>query len=158
MSDINPKIQTAKERAEELNVPLADLTGKTISPNILREITEEAATFYQLVPIERKGDILDVGMISPDDLKSQEALRFIAQNKRFKPRIFLITETDFKNVLKQYRTLKEEIDTALMELEKELSTRDPASKEDNKINTEAVLDRVMSEAPITKIVAVILRQ
>jgi len=157
MSDINPKIQTAKERAEELNVPLADLTGKTISPNILREITEEAATFYQLVPIERKGDILDVGMISPDDLKSQEALRFIAQNKRFKPRIFLITETDFKNVLKQYRTLKEEIDTALMELEKELSTRDPASKEDNKINTEAVLDRVMSEAPITKIVAVILR-
>ena len=87
MSDINPKIQAAKERAKELNVPLADLAGKTISPNILREITEEAATFYQFIPIERKDDVLDIGMINPDDLKSQEALRFIAQNKRFKPKL-----------------------------------------------------------------------
>jgi len=155
-SDINAEIQAAKERAKELNVPLADLAGKTISPNILREITEEAATFYQFVPIDRKDDVLDVGMLSPDDLKSQEALRFIAQNKRFKTRIFLVTESDFKNVLKQYRTLKEEVDTALNELEKELSTRDPASKEGDK-GASSALDRVMAEAPITKIVAVILR-
>jgi type IV pilus assembly protein PilB len=156
MSVINAEIQAAKERAKALNVPLADLAGKTIAPNILREVTEEAATFYQFVPIERNGDVLDIGMISPDDLKSQEALRFISQNKKFKPRIFLVTESDFKNVLKQYRTLKEEVDTALMELEKELATRDSASREDVRGGASA-LERVMAEAPITKIVAVILR-
>jgi len=157
MSNINTEIQAAKVRAKELNVPLADLAGKTIPPNILREITEEAATFYQFVPIEKKNDVLDIGMLSPDDLKSQEALRFIAQNKIFKPRIFLITETDFKNVLKQYRTLKEEVGTALMELEKELATRDLSSREEKGTDAESALDRVMTEAPITKIVAVILR-
>jgi len=157
MSNINDEIQAAKEHAKELNVPLADLAGKTISPNILREITEEAATFYQFVPIERKDDTLDIGMLNPDDLKSQEALRFIAQNKRFKTRIFLITGTDFKNVLKQYRTLKEEVDTALSELEKELATREPASQEEGKVGDSSALERVMAEAPITKIVAVILR-
>jgi len=156
MSNVSVEIQAAKERAKELNVPLADLAGKTVSPNILREITEEAATFYQFIPLEKNGDVLDIGMISPDDLKSQEALRFIAQNKRFKPRIFLITETDFKNVLKQYRTLKEEVGTALMELEKELTTRD-GSEDRRESGTESALERVMAEAPITKIVAVILR-
>lgn len=155
-TSINNEIQAGKARAKELNVPLADLAGKTIPPNILREITEEAATFYQFVPIDRKDDILDIGMLNPDDFKSQEALRFIAQNKKFKTRIFLVTATDFKNVLKQYRTLKEEVDTALMELDKELATRN-SSKEETKADDTSSLERVMAEAPITKIVAVILR-
>ncbi|MDD2753104.1 MAG: GspE/PulE family protein [Candidatus Portnoybacteria bacterium] len=152
------EIKLAQERAKGLGVPLADLTGKLIPPQVLREMTEEAATFYQFVPLEKRGNVLDVGMLNPDDIKSQEALRFIAQNKNFVPKIFLITDNDFKNVLKQYRTLKEEVDTALSELEKELSVRDEtAGNEDRKLEAESALERVMAEAPITKIVAVILR-
>lgn len=154
---VTNEIKTAQERAKKLGVPLADLTGKIISPQILREMTEEAATFYQFVPLEKKGNSLDVGMLNPDDIKSQEALRFIAQNKNFVPKIFLITDTDFKNVLKQYRTLKEEVDTALSELEKELSVREELSDEDKELKTESALEKVMAEAPITKIVAVVLR-
>lgn len=154
---ITNEIKLAQERAKTLGVPLADLAGKLISPQILREVTEEAATFYQFVPMEKKGRLLEVGMLNPDDLKSQEAVRFIAQNRNFEPKIFLITDSDFKNVLKQYRTLKEEVDTALSELEKELSVKDEPQGEDRKLKAEAALERVMAEAPITKIVAVILR-
>ncbi len=157
MPIITNEIKIAQERAKQLNVPLADLTDKLISPQILREVTEEAATFYQFVPMERKGKILEVGMLNPDDLKSQEAVRFIAQNRNFIPKIFLIIDSDFKNVLKQYRTLKEEVDTALSELEKELSVRDEPEGGGRKLKAEAALERVMAEAPITKIVAVILR-
>lgn len=157
MSAITNEIKSAQERAKELGVPLADLTGKMIAPQVLREITEEAASFYQFVPLERKGKTLEVGMLNPDDIKSQEAIRFIAQNRNFTPSIFLITDADFKNVLKQYRTLKEEVDTALSELEKELSTREAPERGENRSQAEAALERVMAEAPITKIVAVILR-
>lgn len=157
MSIITNEIKLAQARAKELGVPLADLAGKIIPPQVLREITEEAASFYQFVPLERKGKILEVGMLNPDDLKAQEAIRFIAQNRDFTPKIFLITETDFKNVLKQYRTLKEEVETALSELEKELSIKDEPAREGKKLKAEAALERVMAEAPITKIVAVILR-
>jgi type IV pilus assembly protein PilB len=151
------ELKLAREKSEKLGVPLSDLTGKTIPPQALREITEEAATFYQFVPLGKRGDILDVGMINPDDLKSQEALRFIAQNKRFTPNIFLITVSDFKNVLKQYRTLKEEVDTALTDLEKELTFDEETQKVKEEAPAESAIERVMAEAPITKIVAVILR-
>lgn len=157
MPIITNEIKSAQERAKELGVPLADLTGKMIAPQILREITEEAASFYQFVPLERKGKILEVGMLNPDDIKSQEAIRFIAQSRNFTPSVYLITDSDFKNVLKQYRTLKEEVDTALSELEKELAMREEPEKDGSKSKAEAALERVMAEAPITKIVAVILR-
>ena len=157
MPNINEEIKLARERAKQLNVPLADLTGKIISPQVLREVTEEAATFYQLVPIDKKGDVLEIGMLNPDDIKSQEAVRFIAQNRDFTPKIFLITDADFKNILKQYRSLKEEVDTALQELEKELSVRDEPIEAGKRSRAETALEKVMAEAPITKIVAVILR-
>jgi len=157
MPNITEEIKLAKERAKQLNVPLSDLTGKVISPQILREVTEEAATFYQFVPIDKKGDELEIGMLNPDDLKSQEAVRFIAQNRNFTTKISLITDTDFKNILKQYRSLKGEVDTALQELEKELSIRDEPIEEGKRSKAEDALEKVMAEAPITKIVAVILR-
>lgn len=157
MIKVPQEVKLAQEKAQQLEVPLADLAGRTISTEVLREISEEAATFYQFVPIEKKDGVLEIGMLSPDDLKSQEALRFIAQNRKFEPKIFLITPTDFKNVLKQYRTLKEEVGTALTELERELAIRE--APEEKEIETEGggALERVMAEAPITKIVAVVLR-
>jgi type IV pilus assembly protein PilB len=156
VAKVSSEIKLAQDRAKQLGVPLADLSGKLIAPQVLREVTEEAATFYQFVPLEKKGNVLEIGMLNPDDLKSQEAVRFIAENRKFTPKIYLITVTDFKNVLKQYRTLKEEVETALTELEKELATREVPTEE-GETKAESMLERVMAEAPITKIVAVILR-
>jgi type IV pilus assembly protein PilB len=151
------ELKLTRERAEKLNVPFADLSGKIILPNVLKEVSEEAATFYQFVPLEKRGKDLAIGMINPEDMKARDAIRFIAQSRNFVPRIKIITSSDFKNVLKQYRTLKEEVETALGELEKELVARgkDITVKEEE---TDAdALERIMVEAPITKIVAVILR-
>src|SRR3989344_5504184 len=108
MPNINEEIKSAKERAKQLGIPLSDLTGKVISPQVLMEVTEEAATFYQFVPIDKRGDELEIGMLNPDDLKSQEAVRFIAQNRNFTPKISLITDTDFKNIRSEERRVGKE--------------------------------------------------
>jgi len=157
MPKVPEEIKEVQEKAKKLGVPFFDLTGQTIQPEVLKEVSEEAASFYQFVPIGKKDDTLEIGMLNPDDLKSQEAIKFIAQSRNFTPKIFLITQTDFENVLNQYRTLKEEVETALSELEKELAIKDSARGKEQKTQTEAMLERVMTEAPITKIVAVILR-
>jgi type IV pilus assembly protein PilB len=143
-----------EERAKALGVPYVSLAGKTIPAEILKEISEEAASFYQLVPIEKKGNTLRVGMINPDDLKAKQALNFIAKRRNFEPEICIITPADFKNILIQYRTLKEEVAVALKELQEELIEAAPETK---KSKAEEVAERVMAEAPITKIVAVMLR-
>jgi len=157
MANIISEQKAAQERAQQLGLPLADLTGKAIVADTLKEISEEAAAFYQIVPLGKSGNFLEIGMIDPDDLKSQEAVRFIAQQRDLTPKIYLITPSDFAAVLKQYRDLKDEVQAALGDLEKELATRESPEGVQEKIKSGTVLDRVMAEAPITKIVAVILR-
>ncbi len=143
----NPKDST--------EVPYIDISHKDIPASVLKEIPEEAAAFYQLAPIDKKGDTLEVGMVDPKDLKAKDALRFIARRKGLKTEIFRIDEIGLKKALKQYRTLREEVKKALKELKKELSDGSP--DQGVKKKTESITDKIVSEAPITKIVAVILR-
>lgn len=147
-------IDEAKSKAEMLGVSFIDLTGKEIAVDILREIPEEAAIFYQFVPIAREEGILIIGMVNPDDLRAREALRFITQRSELHPEIYAITKIDFQNVLKQYRTLRGEVKKALKELEKELELEKGLLKPSEK---EELAQKIVTEAPITKIVAVILR-
>jgi type IV pilus assembly protein PilB len=153
--DNRQEIEAAKARAKALKVPFIDLTGKQIPVEALKEIPEEAATFYKFIPIAKGENTLEVGMVNPDDLKAREALRFIALRSQLEPRVFIITPTDFQNVLKQYRTLRGEVEKALKELEKEL--KEERVKVPIKAKPEEMAERIVAEAPVTKIVAVILR-
>ena len=121
----------------------------------MKEIPEEAAIFYRFVPIVRKDDILEVGMIDPENLKAKEALRFITQRSGLKTKIFVIASVDFENVLKQYRSLRGEVSEALEELEKEIEAEGEIKSLKGK--PKELAERIIAEAPITKIVAVILR-
>lgn len=146
------------ERSKRLGVPFADLSGAAVRHDVLREVSEEAASFYQFVPIDIKGDVLEVGMVNPDDLKSREAISFIAQRRNLAPQIFLITLVDFQNIIAQYRNVKKEVQAALADLEDELSGKGKKVElEQKEERMEEAMERVMAEAPITKIVAVILR-
>lgn len=142
-----------EEAKNETTILPIDLTGQTISADVLKEISEEAASFYQIIPIKKDGHNLWVGMINPGDFKAREALRFIAQRRGFVPKIYQINLTDFKNVLNQYRALKEEVTRALKELEVELKKEEEPAK----TKTEETVEAIMAEAPVTKIVSVILR-
>lgn len=146
----------AKDRAKASKVPFMDLTSREIPVEVLKEVPEEAAIFYQFVPLAREGNVLEVGMINPESLQAKEALRFIAQRSGLETKIFAIDQIGFENVLKQYRTLRGEVQKALKELEKELEVEDKVKTVKGE-GAEETAKRIVAEAPITKIVAVILR-
>lgn len=137
-----------------LKIPLREIETDKVSLETLELIPEETAKYYQMIPIEKRDHLLEVGMIYPEDLKAQEALKFFARQGNFNYKVFLITSTTFNNLLKQYKTLKKEVGKALEELEGEMEEKvslkrvSPAASE---------FERMAEEAPITKIVAVILR-
>jgi type IV pilus assembly protein PilB len=137
-------------KSEILKIPLKKFEPKEISPEVLKEIPEETANFYKIIPISKKEKTLEVGMVYPEDLDAIEAIKFLARKKDLEIRIFLITISDFKKALEQYRAKREEIEEALKELEKEL-------KVEKEKPTITELERVVEEAPITKAVASILR-
>ncbi len=136
-----------------LGAPYLDLSSKTIENSILQEIPEKAALHYRFIPIEKNGNELTVGMVNPEDVEAREALKFISLKGNFTSKIYLISETDFKNVSAQYRTLGKEVTTALEQLEEELAGED---KSGVSVGAEKV-EQIAAEAPITKVVSVILR-
>jgi len=148
----NSKIEESKKRADGLKIPYIDLNDKEIPIEVLKEIPEEAAAFYGFVPVSRKGNVLEIGMVNPENLKARDALRFIIRSGGLEAKIYLIDEIGLKKVLKQYRSFRGEIKKALQELGKELEAREKIRPKERKEEAKSI----SAEAPITRIVAIIL--
>jgi type IV pilus assembly protein PilB len=140
-------------KSQFFKIPLKEVIAEEIPLSVLELIPEETAKYYQMVTLSKKDNFLEIGMPYPEDLKAQEALKFLAQQNKFNYEIFLITLNTLDKLLKQYRTLKKEVTLALKELEKGLEIEETKVKS----KTIAEFERIAEEAPITKIVAVILR-
>lgn len=135
-----------------LSIPILRITGREIPANVLTTIPEETARRYRIIPIERRGGELTMGMVDPEDVEAREALKFAAVQEKFTPVIYLISASDLEQALRQYRTLGKEVGTALEELESEL-----AQEAAERLKPEEPLGEISAEAPITKVVAIIIR-
>lgn len=140
-------------KSESLNIPLKKVVIDNVSLEALALVPEETARYYLMIPFAKKNNSVEIGMVYPEDLKAQEALKFLARQGKFTYKVFLITPTTFTKILKQYRGLKKEVGKALEELKTELKTE----AEEKKFKTPAEFARLAEAAPITKVVAVILR-
>jgi len=142
------------EKSKFFKIPLRHITKEEISPQTLEEVPEEAAKRYRIIPIEKKENILEVGMIDPEDFSSRAALNFIEKQKRIKTKVFIISLSDFLDALTRYRTLKKEVKKevkrVMEEFEQEVMGVAPAKVKEKERKLE-------EEAPISKIVAVVLR-
>jgi len=148
-----PEIALFQTKSEFLKIPLKEVNPEKINPEILEMIPEETARYYQMIPLEKTAKALEIGMVYPEELKAQEALKFIFRRQRQNYKVFLISRSTFRNILKKYRNQKREVGMALEELETELQEETIKKK----ASTVAEFERMAEEAPITKIVAVILR-
>lgn len=120
-----------------------------IAPEVLGQIPEEAARQYKIVPLERKGNVLKVGLADPEDYQARDAMRFIAMGSNIIPELYVISHETLEKVLGQYRTFRIQIKEALSELEKELKEEKQTSR--------SPIPGFLKEAPVIKVVAVILK-
>ncbi len=159
-------------KGEHFDIPTREIGDKKIPFEILRYIPEESAAYYGLVPLGIKDGVLEVGLLDPDNIEARDALSFISSKAGVPYKIFLISETDFTAVKNQYRGFTGEVGRALNELETELDTdkkkeQKDVFKDEQEIEKISKLDEVtpggesgnaiMEDAPVTKIVATILR-
>ncbi len=144
-----------KLKSENLKIPLKEIVSENIPLMILELISEESSKHYKMIPLGKEENVLEIGMVYPEDLNAQEALKFLIRQGRFSFQIFLITLTTFNNLLKQRRTLEREVGTAVKELETVAEKERDTTRERFILTTES--EEIREEAPITKIVAVILR-
>jgi len=141
-------------KSENLKIPLKEVIPEEVPLEILELIPHESAKYYKMIPLSKKTKMLEVGMVYPENLKAQEALKFLSRQGKFNYKIVLVSLGNFNDLLKQYRTLKKEVKIALAELETELKSEEKAGPPTKR----AEFEKMAEEAPITKVVAVILRQ
>ncbi len=146
------------------NIPIKDIDPKSIKPEILKLIPNDAAKTYHFLPIGLTDSVLEIGIIDPENVQAMDAITFITArlNKPFK--LFLIKTSLYRKLIGSYEGLDSQVDQALSELDAEIA----GSKDDGGVTIESSNktsdklkpgeeEKIVEDAPIIKIVAVILR-
>jgi type IV pilus assembly protein PilB len=128
-----------------------------VTQQVLDFIPEDSAAHYRMVPLVIEDDVLVVGANNPDDLKMREALNFISTKHNVPYRLVFLLDADVTHIRKFYENLKGDVGDALDTLETELDAEIAASIEESPVQSKQSMDHIEEDAPVTKIVATILR-
>jgi len=148
-------------QGEYYQVPVRTLDDDDAVPyEVLKYIPEESARHYHFVPLKILDGVLEVGTTDPDNLEAIEALNFITGRTSIPYKLFLISSDDFGSVLDMYKGLSGEVGQALTELQTTISADSGDEERPEPVSGigPAMKDGIIKEdAPVTKIVATILR-
>ncbi len=150
-------------KGEYFDVPTRNMEGVDVPGKVLEYIPEESAKHYKFIPLAVVDGTLEIGMVDPDDIEAHDALNFISSKIQMPFKVFIITEEDFEKTIALYKGLSGEVSKALSELELELKIetssvnmeKEKSDAENDKADGEAT--KIAEDAPVTKIVATILR-
>lgn len=148
-----PAADILAAKSEATGIPIRELGGDKVPSDILKYIPEESARHYRFVPLKIEDGALEIGMFDPANLGAREALQFIASKLNMPFRVYLISRADLDQVLDEYRSLSGEVTKVLGELETAMEDM-PLKKQLSEIGGEV---EISEEAPITKMVAVMLK-
>lgn len=149
----------AQIKSELFKLPVKLFNKNEVVPqSILNLVPEDTARHYNFIAFNKENNTLDIGMVYPDDLKAQEAVKFIAARVGANIRVFIITLSDLKNLLKQYQTFTQEFNKLIEDFQKRFSAPSKAKPSYQIIDLESTQGVVAEEAPIVRLFASILKQ
>ena len=145
-----------REKAEYYGLEsYTPVENEDISEEILNYLSEESARHYKIVPLKIEEGTLLVAVNDPDNLQIREVLNFVSTKHNLPYKLVFVLERDLNDLLTAYDSLTGEVGQALTSLETELD-QEIAEKQKEK-TTEKAQEHIEEDAPVTKIVATILR-
>lgn len=142
----------AQIQAEIAGVPYIDLATAQTDNQAMRDISRKAALTYRFVAFDIRDNKILIAMERPDDFQALEAVKFIARRRGLAPEIYLASAKSIEAALGGSQAVQEEIGGALKDFSQELEEAGQVKgKKDRDI------ERIMEEAPVTKVVAVMIR-
>ena len=154
--------EVLEAKGEYLQIPIKKVNVKEMSFDVLKYISEDSAAHYHFTPIELKDGVLAVGVTDPEDPQAMDALQFISSKLGIPFKVFLISKKNHNEIMEAYKGLSGQIGEALEELKGDEAADVKGLSEEN-LNKEIKNIRpgeeakIVEDAPVIKIVAVILR-
>ena len=140
------KSQNKEDKSEEK----IDWEHLKISADVIKIVPYEAAKKYRFIPFEKEGKVLRVAVADMDSMEVQNALQFLAEKNRLSVEMIPVSEEDFESALIAYTSPAFSIQQALETIGEE----EKPSEEKKEVAED---DITIEEAPVAKIVEVILR-
>ena len=142
------------------NVPTKNLSADDVLSSTLKLIPFETAKIYNFVPIGLNNNVLEIGILDPENVQATDILTFITAKLNNPFKLFIIKTSLYNKLLEKYSGLSNEVDQALSELDSEIadSLNENLKTEDKSKNSKTEKDgTIVEDAPIIKIVAGIIR-
>lgn len=138
--NVVPIDKIIQAKAQILNVPYINLSGRAIAADVLNLVPEAAARRYKIIPFEKKGEELYVAMADPLDIQISQ---FVEKRAGLRVKPYLAQADDIlKSISDQYaQNLTSEVTSAL----KEVAAARPVSE----IQTGP---EILREAPVSNII------
>lgn len=146
-------------KGKYLQIPVKKVDVKDISFATLKYISEDSAAHYHFTPLDLKDGVLEVGVINGEDVQALDALQFISAKIGIPFKIYLISKSDYASIMQAYKGLGSQVEEALSELDPDGTkgiSEENLSKEITNIKPGEEA-KIVEDAPVIKIVAVILR-
>ena len=140
----------ANLKSKLYRLPVMHLADIDLNHEALKEVGEDVVNFYKVTPFGKEGSVLKIGLLNPEDVEALEALKFVGADKGLTLEKYVITYKDFNAITRNYRTLSGEVGKALESLNEEFDKKVTAAPGQS-------LEEITAEAPVTNIVAVIIR-
>ena len=155
LSDLGilPDEQVAAVKSEILRVPYKEVPDE-IPETVIALIPEDTAQTYQVIPLSADDNNVVVGMVNPDDLRAQEALKFLARQHRKNLGVFLVSYGDYKKAMSHYSPYQDDIAEAVQSMR--VKTRGTSRRTTQATNLEQ--GKKGDEAPVIRLVARTLKE
>ncbi len=141
-----------KYKVEIYKLPIIRSTDIEISTELSEKISDATIKFYKILPFQIEKGVLKIALVDPENIDALQALKFIASEQDLSIEKFLISYQDFTVASNNFLSLTSEVGKALE------SISDDSSQKELKISEkEADLAELTAEAPVTKVVAAIIK-
>jgi len=142
-----------RAKADFFHLPYIDLRSQNISKDAYTVVGRDISENYKFLIFAKENDLVKVALTSPTDLRALEALEFLAQKNKYRIELYLTSSSSYNEAVVKGRTISSEVSEAL----KVIENKDKEIKQGQAVEVTTVARKMSPEAPITKIVDVIIK-
>ncbi|MEK7606959.1 MAG: GspE/PulE family protein [Patescibacteria group bacterium] len=142
----------AQAKARLAGISSIDLTLQEIDPKVLNLIPQNVALNYQAIAFGKDRSTLKVALIDPRNYQAMQAVEFLAGEEGLSVKYFVSSATGFRSAYQKYELLRREVAEVLEAAKEKLAPEEKGEMEEG-----VSLEEVIKGAPVSRIVAVIMR-
>jgi len=146
-------VSALSAQSKMMGVSFLSEAPKDIDKSLFTIISEDTAKMYQMAPFRKEKNTIFVAMINPQNFEALNVLRFLAEKEHRNIEIYLVSKNVFAEIIKHYTGTDAALKKAIFSLKKE-SEDTVESKKVKKIAKDA---EIFQDAPIAKLVDVIVK-